>query len=70
MRLGAGGPEEVKKHPWFKNISWEDLSNRKLRAPYLPNVDSPVLFRLMKIILMLNMQMILGRIWKMQHYQA
>jgi len=34
-RLGAGreGTENVKKHPWFKNIDWKAVRERKLEVP-------------------------------------
>jgi len=36
-RLGAQGPEEVKKHIWFKDFKWKDLIDNKLKAPFVPN---------------------------------
>jgi len=36
-RLGAHGISEVKNHIWFKNYNWNDLYNKKLIAPYIPN---------------------------------
>ena len=35
-RLGLNGPDEVKAHPWLKDFPWEDLNNRKLKAPFVP----------------------------------
>lgn len=34
-RLGAGpeDAEEIKKHPFFKNINWQDVLQRKLKPP-------------------------------------
>ena len=33
-RLGTiAGAEEIKKHPFFKNIDWTKLHNRAYRAP-------------------------------------
>ena len=33
-RLGTiGGADEIKKHPFFKNIDWTKLSHRAYRAP-------------------------------------
>lgn len=37
-RLGLNGPSEVKNHPWLKGISWDDLCEHKLIAPYIPKV--------------------------------
>ncbi|XP_069493551.1 ribosomal protein S6 kinase alpha-5 isoform X2 [Ambystoma mexicanum] len=37
-RLGSGpsGPDEVKKHPFFQNLNWEDLAKKKVAAPFKP----------------------------------
>lgn len=35
-RLGANGVEEIKKHPFFKGIDWDNLRN--LKSPFVPNV--------------------------------
>ncbi|KAI7838861.1 hypothetical protein COHA_007362 [Chlorella ohadii] len=42
-RLGctSGGATEVKQHPWFKGFDWDALTQRKLKAPYVPKVSGP-----------------------------
>jgi len=37
-RLGASakGACEIKSHPWFSSINWEDAKNMELPVPYLP----------------------------------
>jgi len=37
-RLGAGpeGLSAVRRHPWFRAVSWELLAARRIRAPYRP----------------------------------
>jgi protein kinase A len=35
-RLGSGGAEEIKKHPWLRDFPWDDLYHRRLRAPFVP----------------------------------
>lgn len=42
-RLGGGesDAEDIKKHPWFANISWEDIYNKTQKPPYTPQLDSP-----------------------------
>ena len=36
-RLGyKGGINELKKHPWLKNIDWKDLYNGKVTSPFIP----------------------------------
>lgn len=32
-RLGSGGSEEIKSHPFFASINWEDVEDRKLPVP-------------------------------------
>ena len=36
-RLGANGMQEIRDHPWFKEFKWNDLKDRVLRAPFVPN---------------------------------
>jgi serine/threonine kinase 38 len=35
-RLGANGVQEIKEHPFFKGLDWENLRNTK--SPFIPNV--------------------------------
>ncbi len=35
-RLGLNGPSEVKNHPWLKDFPWQDLWDRKIKAPFIP----------------------------------
>ena len=37
-RLGVNGPNELKTHPWLRDIAWKELSDKKLVAPFIPNV--------------------------------
>lgn len=39
QRLGAGGVNEIMKHPWFKDINFEDICNRKVKPTYLPVIN-------------------------------
>jgi serine/threonine protein kinase len=39
-RLGYGptGSEEVMRHPFFKNLSWNKLMRREMPSPFRPSV--------------------------------
>ncbi|EGD87434.2 AGC/PKA protein kinase [Trichophyton rubrum CBS 118892] len=39
-RLGNlhGGSQDVKNHPWFAEVTWELLAQRRIDAPYIPPV--------------------------------
>jgi len=41
-RLGGGprGATEIKIHPWFRNINWKDLENKKIKPPFIPNLKN------------------------------
>lgn len=35
------GPEDIKRHKWFKGIDWDKVYQRKLKPPYVPAFKSP-----------------------------
>lgn len=39
-RLGnmKNGPDDVKRHRWFKNIKWSDVLHKKLEPPIIPEI--------------------------------
>ncbi|MCQ2820420.1 MAG: protein kinase [archaeon] len=37
-RLGKNGADEIKRHPFFKSIDWENIRNTK--APFIPDIQS------------------------------
>jgi hypothetical protein len=38
--MGAtDGAAELKVHPWFQDINWEDIQNKKVKAPYIPLLE-------------------------------
>jgi hypothetical protein len=39
-RLGAGGWEEVKQHPWFRELDWGGLVEHQVAAPIVPVLSS------------------------------
>ncbi|EEP81463.1 cAMP-dependent protein kinase type 2 [Uncinocarpus reesii 1704] len=41
-RLGnlRGGPEDVKNHAWFSEVTWDRLARKDIDAPYIPPVKA------------------------------
>ncbi|XP_045473361.1 ribosomal protein S6 kinase beta-1 [Harmonia axyridis] len=41
-RLGAGpeGAEEIKQHPYFKGIDWNDVYNKRYKPPFVPTLKN------------------------------
>jgi len=39
-RLGSNTSQDVKKHPFFKDIDWEKLEKKEMEPPYKPKVKS------------------------------
>lgn len=39
-RLGGGVDDslEIKRHPFFKSIDWDDLANKRIKAPFVPKI--------------------------------
>ena len=35
-RLGNIGAHEVKNHPWLRDFPWDDLTNKRIKAPFIP----------------------------------
>ncbi|GBG25064.1 cGMP-dependent protein kinase 1 [Hondaea fermentalgiana] len=40
QRLGSlvGGTAEIKEHPWFKSVDWNELRRMRLKAPWIPPI--------------------------------
>lgn len=51
LRLGNKGPQSVKDHPWFKDIIWEDLMNKKVTPRFTP--ASVILFSKLRLRIIL-----------------
>ena len=40
-RLGAQkGIEEIKSHPFFAKINFTDIENKKVKAPFIPEIEN------------------------------
>eukprot|EP01016_Furgasonia_blochmanni_P042456 TRINITY_DN5640_c0_g1_i4.p2 TRINITY_DN5640_c0_g1~~TRINITY_DN5640_c0_g1_i4.p2 ORF type:complete len:395 (+),score=96.06 TRINITY_DN5640_c0_g1_i4:531-1715(+) len=41
QRFGSHrGADEIKYHPWFINLDWDQLKDKKIPAPYIPHFNS------------------------------
>ncbi|XP_064600008.1 LOW QUALITY PROTEIN: ribosomal protein S6 kinase alpha-5-like [Liolophura sinensis] len=38
LRLGSKGSEEVKSHPFFQSLNWDDVAHRVVPAPFVPKI--------------------------------
>ena len=43
-RLGsfAGADMDIKRHPFFEDIDWKMLADKKLKVPFTPKVKNPL----------------------------
>jgi serine/threonine protein kinase len=39
-RLGQNGVDEIKMHPFFSEIQWDAIENKKIRPPFIPRLKS------------------------------
>lgn len=40
-RLGIQGSQEIKKHPFFKGLDWDNVRN--VKPPFIPNVKIQII---------------------------
>ena len=38
---GKGDAEEIKRQPFFKDVNWDDVFNKRIPPPYFPTIVSP-----------------------------
>jgi hypothetical protein len=52
-RLGCGpkDAEEIKKHPFFKDIDWDKLDKKLLEPPFRPALVLPLVLLLLLVLL-------------------
>ena len=47
-RLGCvaahGGEEAIKHHPFFREIKWKEMEERKIKPPFRPKIVSVVFY--------------------------
>jgi serine/threonine protein kinase len=41
-RLGAENKQEIKSHPWFRDIDWDDVLAKKLDPPFLDEYEEDI----------------------------
>ena len=39
-RLGAGGIQELKLHPWLLDSEWDKIERKEVRPPFVPKKGS------------------------------
>ena len=37
---GRGDAEEIKRHPFFKGVNWDDMLAKKVPPPFYPSIVS------------------------------
>ena len=62
-RLGANGAEEIKKHPAFEGVKWDEDSQLKRRPPFVPILTKPNDLRYFdKVCFQINLRNVLIKI--------
>ena len=41
-RLGYNGIDEIKNHPWLKDINWKDIYLHKIKSPFVPELSKKI----------------------------
>jgi len=41
-RLGHSNVKEIKEHPWFEKLNWDSLLHKKIKAPFMPKLNSDI----------------------------
>ena len=54
-RLGVNGPDEVKAHPWLKDVAWGEIREMRLVAPFVPAVECVVIMTTSQIKITLTL---------------
>lgn len=44
---GKGDAEEIKRQPFFKDVSWDDVMNKRIPPPYFPTIVSSIFTQLL-----------------------
>lgn len=39
-RLGFKGADEVKQHPWLRELNWKKLFAKEIESPFIPTVSN------------------------------
>ena len=71
LRIGNlfGGSEDVKKHPWFNGVNWDDVLNCKITPPIRPvhtHAGNTDLIQAIRVILILMLKLMLMSLWKLR----
>jgi serine/threonine protein kinase len=53
-RLGSGkeDAEEIKRQPFFKDVSWDDVLNKRIPPPYFPTIVRVVIHSVLQYLVL------------------
>lgn len=40
-KLGGGGLQDIKAHPWFAGVDWDGIYRKEVAPPFEPDVSLP-----------------------------
>jgi serine/threonine kinase 32 len=40
-KLGGGGLQDIKAHPWFAGVDWDGIYRKEVAPPFEPDVSPP-----------------------------
>jgi len=63
------GYEQIKKHKFFKDINWEKIELRKIKPPFVPNVNESDIYKYFNTEKELNEEIIKHKIENFQYYE-
>ena len=66
QRLGINGALEIKNHPFFENVRWEEVLIKKKKAPIIPTVTKPEDLRNFDRVIIMIFAIFIRNTWSSQ----